>query len=53
MKQEDLRGKTVDQLRAELVSLKKESFNLRFQQVNGQLQIATAFVWCVVRLLVY
>ncbi len=38
MKQEDLRGKTVDQLRAELVSLKKESFNLRFQQVNGQLQ---------------
>ena len=38
MKQEDLRGKTVDQLRAELVSLRKESFNLRFQQVNGQLQ---------------
>ncbi|MBL0338630.1 MAG: 50S ribosomal protein L29 [Rhodospirillaceae bacterium] len=38
MKQEDLRGKTVDQLQAELVSLKKESFNLRFQQVNGQLQ---------------
>jgi large subunit ribosomal protein L29 len=38
MKQEDLRGKTIDQLQAELVSLKKESFNLRFQQVNGQLQ---------------
>lgn len=38
MKQEDLRGKTVDQLKAELVSLKKESFNLRFQQTNGQLQ---------------
>lgn len=38
MKQEDLRGKTTDQLQAELVSLKKESFNLRFQQVNGQLQ---------------
>ena len=38
MKQEDLRGKTVDQLKVELVSLKKESFNLRFQQANGQLQ---------------
>ena len=38
MKQEDLRGKTIDQLHAELVSLKKEGFNLRFQQVNGQLQ---------------
>jgi len=38
MKQEDLRGKTTDQLQAELVSLRKESFNLRFQQVNGQLQ---------------
>jgi len=38
MKQEDLRGKTIDQLQVELVSLKKESFNLRFQQVNGQLQ---------------
>ena len=38
MKQDDLRGKTTDQLQAELVSLRKESFNLRFQQVNGQLQ---------------
>ncbi len=38
MKMEDLRGKTSDQLKGELLSLKKESFNLRFQQANGQLK---------------
>ena len=30
--------KTPDQLRDELVNLKKESFNLRFQQATGQLE---------------
>lgn len=38
MKFQELRAKTPDQLRAELAALKKESFNLRFQQVSGQLE---------------
>ena len=37
MKAGELRDKTPDQLREELASLKKESFNLRFQQATGQL----------------
>ena len=38
MKAADLREKTPDQLREELASLKKEAFNLRFQQATGQLE---------------
>ena len=38
MKAGELREKTLDQLREELASLKKESFNLRFQQATGQLE---------------
>ena len=34
----DLREKTPDQLRDQLVQLKKEAFNLRFQQATGQLE---------------
>ncbi|OSP55138.1 50S ribosomal protein L29 [Pseudoruegeria sp. SK021] len=34
----ELRDKTPDQLREELVNLKKEAFNLRFQQATGQLE---------------
>ncbi len=34
----ELRDKTPDQLQKELESLKKESFNLRFQQATGQLE---------------
>ena len=34
----ELKLKTPDQLRDALVSLKKEAFNLRFQQATGQLQ---------------
>ncbi len=34
----ELREKTPDQLRDELASLKKEAFNLRFQQATGQLE---------------
>ncbi|KAA9010661.1 50S ribosomal protein L29 [Histidinibacterium aquaticum] len=34
----DLRDKTPDELRDQLVALKKEAFNLRFQQATGQLQ---------------
>ena len=38
MKAQDLRDKTPDQLHEELASLKKEAFNLRFQQATGQLE---------------
>ena len=38
MKAGELREKTPDQLREELASLKKESFNLRFKQATGQLE---------------
>jgi large subunit ribosomal protein L29 len=38
MKAAELRDKTPDQLRDEFVRLKKESFNLRFQQATGQLE---------------
>ena len=33
-----MRGKTPDELRTALVALKKESFNLRFQQATGQME---------------
>jgi large subunit ribosomal protein L29 len=33
-----IRGKDADSLKAELTSLKKEQFNLRFQQATGQLE---------------
>lgn len=38
MNANDLREKTVDELRDLLASMKKESFNLRFQQATGQLE---------------
>jgi len=38
MKAEELRGKTPDELRERLVSLKKEAFNLRFQSATNQLE---------------
>ena len=34
----ELKTKTPDQLRDSLVALKKEAFNLRFQQATGQLE---------------
>jgi large subunit ribosomal protein L29 len=34
----DLRAKTPEELREELVNLKKEQFNLRFQAASGQLE---------------
>ena len=34
----ELKTKTADQLRDSLVALKKEAFNLRFQQATGQLE---------------
>ena len=38
MKIADIRGKTADQLKDELTSLRKEQFNLRFQRASGQLE---------------
>lgn len=38
MNANELRDKSADELRDELVKLKKESFNLRFQQATGQLE---------------
>ena len=38
MKPGQVRGMTIDQLNDELVKLKKEQFNLRFQRASGQLE---------------
>lgn len=38
MSAQELRDKTPDQLREELTALKKEAFNLRFQQATGQIE---------------
>ncbi|TCP40488.1 50S ribosomal protein L29 [Rhodovulum marinum] len=38
MNASDLRDKTPDQLREELTNLKKEAFNLRFQQATGAME---------------
>jgi large subunit ribosomal protein L29 len=37
-KPSDVRAKTVDELSDELVNLKKEQFNLRFQRATQQLE---------------
>jgi len=41
MKAEEVRDMSVDQLRDKLAGLKKEQFNLRFQQASGQLENTT------------
>jgi large subunit ribosomal protein L29 len=38
MKAEDLKGKTPDELNQQLLDLRKEQFNLRFQRATGQLE---------------
>ena len=38
MKIDDIRGLTTDQLGDELLKLKKEQFNLRFQAATGQIE---------------
>ena len=35
---QDLRTKTPDQLKEQLLELRRERFNLRFQRANGQLE---------------
>ena len=37
-KADDFRAKSADELGDQLVQLKKEAFNLRFQRANGQLE---------------
>ncbi|MFC4352797.1 50S ribosomal protein L29 [Fodinicurvata halophila] len=38
MKAEDIRAKSQDELKEQLLKLRKEAFNLRFQQASGQLE---------------
>ena len=38
MKAADVRAMTLDQLDDEVIKLKKEQFNLRFQRATGQLE---------------
>ena len=41
VKAEELRAKTADELKNQLVDLKKEQFNLRFQAAGGQVENPT------------
>ena len=38
MKVEDVRAKSPDELKEQLLDLRKEAFNLRFQTASGQLE---------------
>ena len=38
VKAEELRAKTLDELKTQLVELKKEQFNLRFQAASSQVE---------------
>jgi large subunit ribosomal protein L29 len=38
MKANDLRPKTIDELKQQIEDLSKEAFNLRFQRASGQLE---------------
>ncbi len=38
MKVEDVRAKSEDELKEQLLDLRKEAFNLRFQTASGQLE---------------
>ena len=43
MNANELRAKTPDQLRDQLLALKKEAFNLRFRQATSQLENTARF----------
>ena len=43
MKAADIRAKSDDELKEELTTLRKESFNLRFQTSSGQLENTARF----------
>jgi large subunit ribosomal protein L29 len=38
MKASDLKSKSVDELNGDLITLRKEQLNLRFQRASGQLE---------------
>jgi len=38
MKAEDVRAKSDDELKEQLMNMRKEAFNLRFQSASGQLE---------------
>jgi large subunit ribosomal protein L29 len=40
---EDVRAKTDDELKDQLIGLRKEQFNLRFQRATGQLEGTARF----------
>ena len=42
-RQSDLKAMSTDQLQDELLKLKKEQFNLRFQKATGQLEKTARF----------
>lgn len=44
MTMQDVRSMTDDQLQDNLLKLKKEQFNLRFQQATGQLENTARFL---------
>ena len=46
MKASDLKTKTPDELKTELLALKREVFNLRFQKASGQLENTPACAPC-------
>jgi hypothetical protein len=46
MKASDARAMTVDQLDDEVLKLKKEQFNLRFQRQPVSSRILRACAWC-------
>lgn len=39
----EMRAKNTDELEGQLIDLKKEQFNLRFQQASGQLEDTAQF----------
>lgn len=43
MNMEELKGKSADELKDQLVALKKELFNLRFQKASGELENTARF----------
>lgn len=43
MKAEELKGKTLDELRALVLEKKKELLNLRFQKASGELENTARF----------
>lgn len=43
IKAEELRTKSVDELKKQLLTLRKEQFNMRFQKAGGQMENTSQF----------